>query len=400
MEVKIGKLIIHHNITWTSTGVTNVKLDYTTNNGTSWTEIIESTPASTGSYSWTIPNTPSIQCKIRVSDTANISINDESDTVFTISSIPTITVTSPNGGENWQVSSTNNITWTSTNIANVKLEYTTNSGTSWTDIIESTPASTGSYSWTIPNTPSIQCKIRVSDAANISINDESDTVFTISSIPTITVTSPNGGENWQVDSSQNITWTSTNVSNVKLEYTTNNGASWTNIIASTPASTGSYSWTIPNTPSIQCKIRVSDAANISINDESDTVFTISSIPTITVTSPNGGENWRVGTYQNIIWTSINVSNVKLEYTTNKGANWTNIIASTPASTGSYSWTIPNTPSIQCKIRVSDAANTSINDESDTVFTISSIPTITVTSPNGGENWQVSSQIISLGRVLA
>ena len=93
---------------------------------------------------------------------------------------------------------------------------------------------------------------------------------------TIQLNSPNGGENWQVGTSQNITWTSSNVTNVKLEFTTNNGSSWSNIIASTPASAGTYAWTIPNTPSTQCKVRISDVNNLNITDLSNGVFTISS----------------------------------------------------------------------------------------------------------------------------
>ncbi len=91
----------------------------------------------------------------------------------------------------------------------------------------------------------------------------------------LSLTSPNGGENWQVGSVRNISWTSSGISNVKLEFTTDNGASWSTIIASTAASTGSYSWTIPNTPTTQAKVRISDAVNASVNDLSDGLFTIS-----------------------------------------------------------------------------------------------------------------------------
>ncbi|MFC2094548.1 choice-of-anchor D domain-containing protein [Bacteroidota bacterium] len=378
-------------ITWYSQDITNVKIEYTTNNGSSWINIISSTP-SDGSHIWTVPNTPSTQCKVRISDATNSSINDLSDNVFTISA-PTITVTSPNGGENWIVERSHNITWSSTNIGNVKIEYTTNNGTSWINIIASTPASGGSYSWTVPNTPSTSCKVRISDASNASINDISNNVFTIV-LPTITVTAPNGGENWIVASSHNITWSSTNVGNVRIEYTTNNGTSWINIIASTP-NDGSYSWTVPNTPATQCKVRISDVTITTINDISNNIFTISTpvTPIIAVTSPNGGEDWFIGSTENITWVSSEVNDVKLDYTTDDGVSWIEIISSTPASTGSYSWTIPNTPSTLCKVRISDASNSSINDTSENTFTISTpvTPTITVTAPNGGEIWIVGEQ---------
>ena len=99
----------------------------------------------------------------------------------------------------------------------------------------------------------------------------------------IAITSPIGGEIWTAGSSHNITWVSTNVLNVKLEYTTNNVIFWTQIIDSIPGSSGYYNWTIPNTPSTQCRVRVRDASSLSLQDMSDSVFTI-------ITSTNISEN--------------------------------------------------------------------------------------------------------------
>jgi hypothetical protein len=91
---------------------------------------------------------------------------------------------------------------------------------------------------------------------------------------TITVTSPNGGENWQVNTTWEITWSSNGIAgNVKLEYSTNNGSTWTTII-STTANDGSYHWTIPDSPSSQCLVRVSEAADGSPVAASDAVFSI------------------------------------------------------------------------------------------------------------------------------
>lgn len=355
------------NITWTSTNITNVKIDYSTNNGGLWFNVVSSVPAANGSYAWTIPNTPSTQCLIRISDESLGSRFDVSDNVFTI--VPLITVTSPNGGENWLANSQQNITWTSQIITDVSIEYSTNNGSNWINVIASTPASGGTYSWTVPNTPSTQCLVRISDASNASINDVSDNVFTI--VPLVTVTSPNGGENWIGNSQRNITWTSQNITNVSIEYSTNNGSNWISVIASTPAVGGSYSWTVPNTPSTQCLVRISDASNASVNDVSNATFTITAAPIsmVTVTSPNGGENWEAGTNHNITWTRQAVNQVKIEYSTNNGSDWIVVVASVPAVAGSYNWTIPNTPSTQCLVRISDASNPSVNDVSDNTFTI-------------------------------
>ncbi|WP_223760621.1 lamin tail domain-containing protein [Myxococcus sp. RHSTA-1-4] len=90
----------------------------------------------------------------------------------------------------------------------------------------------------------------------------------------LTVTSPNGGESWAGGSSQTITWASSNVSNVKLEYSLDNGSSWTVIASGVAASTGSYSWTVPDSASTLALVRASDALNSAPTDTSNGTFTI------------------------------------------------------------------------------------------------------------------------------
>lgn len=89
----------------------------------------------------------------------------------------------------------------------------------------------------------------------------------------VTVTSPNGGESWAGGSVQNVTWTSSGVTNVKLEYTLN-GSTWSVITASTAASAGSYAWTVPSSATTAAKVRVSDAAAATVTDASNAAFTI------------------------------------------------------------------------------------------------------------------------------
>ncbi|HLP61569.1 MAG TPA: hypothetical protein VK186_22200 [Candidatus Deferrimicrobium sp.] len=98
--------------------------------------------------------------------------------------------------------------------------------------------------------------------------------------PTITVTSPNGGERWMVGSSHAITWTTTGtVANVKIEYSRSKGSSWEIITAST-ANTGSYTWTIPDTVSSHCRIKISDASDGTPTDTGDAFFSIIKPPII------------------------------------------------------------------------------------------------------------------------
>ncbi len=94
-----------------------------------------------------------------------------------------------------------------------------------------------------------------------------------------------------------------------------------------------------------------------------------STATLMLTSPNGGENWVVGSSHNITWSNTGtIDNVKIEISTDGGTNYSPVVASTP-NTGSYSWTVPNSASTTVKIRVSDAAGTA-SYSSDGNFTIS------------------------------
>jgi hypothetical protein len=107
---------------------------------------------------------------------------------------PTLRVTSPNGGEAWQVGSVHPITWSASGaIANVKIEYSTTSP--WDGqlvdpkvIVASTP-NTGSYAWTVPFAMSKVCHVRVSDVAG-STSDVSDAAFEIMSCGFIGLSPP------------------------------------------------------------------------------------------------------------------------------------------------------------------------------------------------------------------
>jgi len=92
---------------------------------------------------------------------------------------------------------------------------------------------------------------------------------------------------------------------------------------------------------------------------------------VAVISPNGGENIISGNNINISWVSNNISNIKLEFTTDNGGIWSSIVSSISAYLGSYSWAVPS-PGItktNCKIKISSTNDSNIFDESDNTFTI-------------------------------
>lgn len=195
-------------------------------------------------------------------------------------------------------------------ISFVKLEYATDGGSLYSPIVAST-SNTGSYSWTIPNNISTTVKVRVSDTNDATVNDASNANFKIQA--GFNITSPNGGEVWLVGSSQTLTWTTQGtVSFIKLEYSTNGGVSYPNTITASTSNLGTYSWTVPDNVSGTVLVKVTDTTDAEALDASNASFRIRA--TITLTSPNGGQQWLVGNPYNITWNIVGtLANVKLQY---------------------------------------------------------------------------------------
>jgi Bacterial Ig domain len=200
--------------------------------------------------------------------------------------------------------------------------------------------------------------------------------------PTAILTAPNGGETWTAGTTRIIAWTATDnvgVTAVDLYYSTDGGDNFTTI-ATGLANSGTYAWAVPNTPTPTAVVRVVayDLAGNSGFDVSNATFTIAapdtSAPTVTVTSPNGGESWAAGSVHNITWTAtddVGVTSVDLFYSTDGGNNFTTI-ATGLANTGSYAWTVPNAPTINgfVKVVAHDGSGNTGQDLSNAAFTIS------------------------------
>ena len=127
----------------------------------------------------------------------------------------------------------------------------------------------------------------------------------------IELTSPNGGEIWAIGSSQTITWDSDYLSEdwVQIELD-KNGSFYSNILAPSNSTydSGSYDWIIPNTLTAgnTYTINIYMYGDNTVIDHSNANFTLTDpTPSITVTSPIGGDYWEVGHTKEITWISNN-----------------------------------------------------------------------------------------------
>jgi len=253
------------------------------------------------------------------------------------------------------------------------LNRTYPSGT-WETIVASA-ANTGSYAWTVTSPTTTVARVRITSVSVPAISDVSDNNFAIAA-PFVTVTSPNGGEIWYTGESHPITWTAAGfVGNVIIELNrTYPSGVWETIIAST-ANSGTYSWTVTAPGTSLARVRVSSVNNTGINDVSDANFTIT-VTAITVTSPNGGEQWTVGSSQNILWNSVGVSgtvNIELNRVYPTGA-WEMLFAGA-ANSGSQPWTVTSPITAQARVRITSVLSPTVSDVSDNNFVISGPPPV-------------------------
>ncbi|MCU0462447.1 MAG: DUF5689 domain-containing protein, partial [Bacteroidales bacterium] len=114
----------------------------------------------------------------------------------------------------------------------------------------------------------------VKDGSGFTSLTQSGTFTTISAAtPTVTLTYPVGGETFYAGDPITFTWTSANITNVKIEAWVIDPAriwNWTPLIGSTSAAPGSADYPIPSDLNYgtQYKIRISDASNPAIYSES------------------------------------------------------------------------------------------------------------------------------------
>ena len=377
------------NITWTNLPAASgqYNIHYSTDNGSTWISIASNVTGN--SYTWSVPNLNAPNCRVRVQDYVNTCKFDISDAVFAIAPATPI-LTSPNGGQNWQLGCNYSITWnTATLYSNARLDYSVDNGVTWVTIVNNT-SNSGSFGWTVPATlaPSTQCLIRLSNVGNLALNDVSNAPFTI---PTpVTVTSFNTGGTVIGCGTATITWSKTPcLGNWYIYYSDDNGATYDYIaqVTDNSSTNQSYTWSVPNdVNTTTAKIKVISASNFAIYDESEGNFTIIPSNDITVTAPNGGEMLTGNSTQAITWTNLPTASgqYSIHYSTN-GTNWTTIASNITGNT--YNWTVPNINAPTCRIRVQDYLNNCKNDVSDATFAISPVQPALL-YPNGGQTWQL------------
>lgn len=251
-------------IAWNATGVSLVDLYYCTNGcGTfsGYTRITTggSIGAASSPYNWNVPTTfPDLsgQMRIRVVNASSVGAFGESEP-FTLRG--DLRMTLPAANSAYRVGDAVSLSWTTYGgIPTVSLEYSTDgSATSFgtaRPLVDATGSSTqniansGSFNWTIPDDViSNNLRLRVVDAVS-GHPFAAGTVGPLTVGAVFTWISPTtAGTNWAVNRPSALAWTTkgTGVTNVKIEYSTDNFVT-PKVYAASVANAGTQNFVTPN----------------------------------------------------------------------------------------------------------------------------------------------------------
>lgn len=441
---------------WRHDATSALNIELTTDDGASWQRVAISVPASSGRYSWTVPDLPSSQCRIRITDDNNPSLSDISDATFSIARV------SIGGCGNRSVSilvdasSAMSGKWNPAVIQfasgfvtqmdegsdeaavlffseHVRLVQRMTSDVQ--DLLSAIGTLTPSGSGRLYDGILASVEHAISDGINsnravLVVNASKDfgsthapseiialarqysvPIFSVSLLPSssieadvlkrlavetggayfqtadaasldnvllalgslvnqcIELLSPQGGEKFLAGSQHEITWReSSGGGAVRIELSTDNGSTWMTIANRIAPGTERMIWTVPHTPSPQCFIRVIDENDPSRTDRNNSPFAIVSSKSLTLISPVGGEVLSAGSAHSIRWSALDVAGVRIEFSLDNGTTWQSIVDRAP-NTGMYVWVVPGTPTLGGRMRLIDVDEPLIYDMSPGSFVI-------------------------------
>ena len=108
-------------------------------------------------------------------------VNNALSVPFTVQNIPvqSIGVIKPNGGEIWNANEQVVISYVQSGVKNVRLELSTNNGSTWQTLRFSSPTNSQEIAVIVPPVSSNQCLVRVTSLENSEVLDVSDGTFRI-----------------------------------------------------------------------------------------------------------------------------------------------------------------------------------------------------------------------------
>jgi len=309
---------------------------------------------------------------------------------------PTVTLSSPASGETIYCESIKEIKWEASDniiVSNIALYYSIDNGTNYI-AIDTTEVNDSSYTWTIPNTPSDRCKVKIiaRDGVGNTATDISDGTFTIADTtkPNVQLISLNGGERLGIGLTDTIRFSisdNVGISYYKIFFSSDNGLSY-QLIDSLSSIRNSYIWNVPILFSDKCLVKIiaADSSNNIGEDFSNSTFEITDLtdPEVALVTPTGGEEFVGALEYTIGWTASDNYKLALAYfyfSSDNGKTYS-IFDSTNARDFTYNWIAPDIRSDSCKLKivVKDSIGNSASDSTKEVFKVGRGPTAFLTTP--------------------
>ncbi len=367
-------------ISWNVSGaISALRIDFSPDDGASWTTVATNLDPAPASFNWTVPAVGTARGRLRISDRDNSATADLNDFPF---AIDLFRITAPSEGERWSSGTSRTIAWSTFNASAVRIEYSSDNGSTWSTITSSAP-NTGRYDWTLPPLQIPAAIIRISDANGL-LGAATSGTFTVlgADPPSGLVAMPSDGAvdlSWNAPASAGITG-----------YTIYRGTSPQQLapIATVEGSRSSYTdRTAANCTSYLYAVTALAGTSESMMSEMATARP-EGARTLALATPAPGEILAAGSAKELIWSSTGcIGSVDLSYSADGGMHW-NVIGTELANNGRFTWTVPNVSSATVVLKISDRQSPSVSGESPQ-FRICDIPaTIQITGETliceGGE----------------
>ncbi|MEW6027551.1 MAG: hypothetical protein AB1599_09695, partial [Planctomycetota bacterium] len=357
--------------TWEGPGTTPIKIELSKDNG-AYEELTDISPiaASAGGVTWTAWDRISTNIKIRVSDVNNLTNVQSTSGQFTIRGAVN-SIAQPTSGAKWLVQEPNKqIEWNQSGTFRVIVQHSKDDFTSVINALGEKDGVPGpnTFAWVPPNLTDYYGlgKIRIIDKNNSAVSRTMSASFKV--LGALRLDQPNGGLTYEVDQDIPIGWTTVSgtgatIPNIDLHYSIDDGGTYPDpaqkIATYANPGVGVKTWKIPDKIGQIVRARVRDSAYPSdVLDQSDGSFKIKG-KFVSVVSPTAGAEFTVGSPCTITWNTIGTfPDVKLQYSKNGGAGWTDITSiNNPggfSGTSTFVWNIPSgelADSSNCSVRV-------------------------------------------------
>jgi hypothetical protein len=311
---------------------------------------------------------------------------------MTVPPTPMVRITSPRGTETYAGGSKQTIKWVSSGVTNVNLHYSVNGGTNWQPIVGPVPAVDTQYVWTVPNVSTTNLLIRIQSAEDPSVENISIAAYAIS-VP-LEFIAPLGGERLGIGYEFTVRFRKdAGISQVNIDLSTDDGASWNPVTTAVTSTT--YTWTIPNSPTSNARLRIRNASNANIFDISQR-FAIGE-PTFKLLLPNEGANLCVDQDNQFNWNGDFIDRIRIQYSTDDGASWRNALQTLTVEVKQWEIFSRNssissiTPGTTAKLQVVESVSMQVLDSRDNVtFTSCANPVSVGENETATRNFAIAS----------